>query len=113
MEAFKRAEIWAYGMLLFTMINPCLHYPFEVEIKQEGGDDGRDKIHRLLENGKKPLGSTKYHQKCQTEWLNVWNLYEASTNFNSSNRPDASELLNMLGKVMQGGCGYTQNLAKG
>ncbi|PFX23967.1 hypothetical protein AWC38_SpisGene11470 [Stylophora pistillata] len=81
--------------------------------RKEGGDDGRDKIHRLLENGKKPLGSTKYHQKCQTEWLNVWNLYEASTNFNSSNRPDASELLNMLGKVMQGGCGYTQNLAKG
>lgn len=114
LEDFKKADIWAYGMLLFLVINPCLHYPYEIDLKQGGGGgNAKENIQSLLKQRRKPEGSLKYRERCQTEWLTVWNAQEACTHFSSSKRPDASGVLKILSKEMESHGDLTQNLAKG
>ena len=48
LEDLKRTDMWAYGMLLFIVVNLCLHYPYEIDVKQEGEGDAKEKIQRLL-----------------------------------------------------------------
>lgn len=94
LEDLKRADIWAYGMLLFNVINPYLNYPYEIDVKQGGDDDA------------------KYHQRFQTEWLNVWNAYDACTHLNSLKRPDVLGALTILTEDVQGGRDLYRNAEK-
>ena len=96
LEDLKRADMWAYGMLIFNIINPCLHYPYEIELRRSGKGDSKEKIAGLLSNRKKPEGSPKYRQKCAMEWSQLWKAYDACTNFVPSERLDAQRVLRML-----------------
>ena len=100
-------------MLLLIVINTCLHYTYAIDVKQEGEGDVKEKIQGLLRSGKKPKGSAKYQQKCQTEWLNVWNAYDACTHLTSSKRPDPLEALNILREDVQGCADLYLNAKKG
>ena len=31
-------DMWAYGMLLYNLLNPCLHHPYEEVLKQDQGN---------------------------------------------------------------------------
>ncbi|KAJ7370711.1 hypothetical protein OS493_030463 [Desmophyllum pertusum] len=99
-------------MLLFNVINPCLNYPYEIDVKLGGEGDAKEKIQRFHRNGKKPEGSTTYHQRCQTEWLNLWNAYEACTHINSLKRPDVLGALKILTEDVQGGRDLYRNAEK-
>ena len=32
-DDLKRVDIWALGMILFVLLNPCLKYPYSQELK--------------------------------------------------------------------------------
>ncbi|KAJ7382387.1 Tyrosine-protein kinase jak2 [Desmophyllum pertusum] len=77
-----------------TLSTPYLNYPYEIDVKQ-GGD-----------------GDAKYHQRFQTEWLNVWNAYDACTHLNSLKRPDVLGALTILTEDVQGGRDLYRNAEK-
>ena len=89
-------DMWAYGMLLYNLLNPCLHHPCEEVLKQEETGDTKDKIIRFLRDGRRLSPSEKYAERCQPDWRNVWNLYETCAPFQPRNRPDARNPLQLL-----------------
>ena len=96
LEDLKRADMWAYGMLVFNIINPCLHYPFEIELQRQGKVNVKDKIGELLRNGKKPEGSPKYQERCAKGWSQLRKACDACTHFVPSERLDVRGTLRML-----------------
>ena len=53
-------DMWAYGMLLYNLLNPCLHHLYEEVVKQEETGDTKDKIVRSLRDGRRLSPSEKY-----------------------------------------------------
>ena len=45
-----RVDMWAYGMLLFNLLNPCLHHPYEEVLTQEGSGDTKERINGANKN---------------------------------------------------------------
>ena len=89
-------DMWAYGMLLYSLLNPCLHHSYEEVLKQQETGDTKDKIIRFVRDGKRLSPSEKYAERCQLQWRNVWNLYEACARFQPRDRPDARKALQLL-----------------
>ena len=88
-EDLLRVDTWAYAMLLFNLLNPCRHHPFQEVLKQEENDDTKEKIIRIHRNGEGFKETQKYAERCQVEWHNVWKVYEACTVGQPFGRPDA------------------------
>jgi len=86
-------DMWAYGMLLFNLLNPCLHHAFQEALKKEENSDTKEKIIRFHRKGKRLKQTQKYAKRCQLEWRNVWNVYEACTLVQPCGRPDATNAL--------------------
>ena len=89
-------DMWACGMLLYNLLNPCLHHPYEEVLKQEETGDAKDKIIRFLRDGRRLSPSEKYAERCQPDWRDVWNLYETCAPFQPRDRPDARNPLQLL-----------------
>ena len=89
-------DMWAYGMLLYNLLNPCRHHPYEEVLRQEETGDTKDTIIRFLRDGRRLSPSEKYAERCQPDWRNVWNLYEACAPFQPRDRPDARNRLQLL-----------------
>lgn len=79
-------DMWAYGMLLYNLLNHCFHYPYEEVLRQEETGD-KDKIIRFLRDGRRLSPSEKYAERCQPDWRDVCN--EACAPFQPRDIPDA------------------------
>ena len=62
-EDLLRVDMWAYAMLLFNLLNPCRHHPFQEVLKQEENDDTKEKIIR----NPRLKETQKYAERCQLE----------------------------------------------
>ena len=89
-------DMWAYEMLLYNLLNPCLRHPYEEVLKQEETGNTKDKIVHFLHDGRRLNPCEKYAKRCQLEWCNVWNLYEACACFHPRDRPDTRKALQLL-----------------
>lgn len=103
-EDLLRVDMWAYGMLLFNLLNPCLHHPFQEVLKKEDNGDTKEKIIRFHRKGERLKQTQKYAKRCQLEWRNVWNVYEACTVVQPCGRPDATNALRLLHQGTRVGC---------
>ena len=57
-QDLKRVDMWAFGMVLFILVNPDLKYPYELDI--DPNESTIDQIQDLLINCKRPKESSKY-----------------------------------------------------
>ena len=64
-DDLRRVDIWAYGMLLFNLSNPCFHHPYEEVLKQEGSGDTKERIIRFFREGGRLKQTQKYAERCQ------------------------------------------------
>ena len=66
----KRADIWAYGMVVFNVINPGLKYPYEQNVKSCKSVDGNplNMLTKFVRENKKPEGQEKYATYHQQDW---------------------------------------------
>ena len=57
------ADIWALGMIIFSMLNPSLKTPYIMEVRSEGGVSSQEKLKEfivsLLQKQKLPLEDEK------------------------------------------------------
>ena len=53
-EDLKKVDIWAFGMVLFNLLNPDLQYPYQLDTKQKIA------VKDLVADKKLPTLSTKY-----------------------------------------------------
>lgn len=103
-EDLKLVDMWAYGMVLFAVINPCLQFPFEIDIERRTGprtDDAKEIILDFFKKGMKPAASDKYSTRQQSDWVNIWKMYDACTNYAPRKRPRAAEVIDILQHEME------------
>lgn len=73
------ADVWAFGLVMFMIMNPSLGHPFSRNLEKSSTGrknkwaDVRDNI---LSNGEKPIPAPAYLRKQSTCWLPVFNAYE-------------------------------------
>ena len=82
--------MWAFGMVLFILVNPDLKYPYELDI--DPNESTIDQIQDLLINCKRPKKSSKCIEMQTTKWLFMQKAFEDCTNFNPSQRPTAENM---------------------
>ena len=106
MDDLKAIDIWALGMTFFSIINPDVEFPYEMELNSssEKAPDLASKFEKLLKemiaNKSKPQSSKKYQQRQLKEWGQLDKLYHKCTAFDAFLRPSAEDVLMKLnGKV--------------
>lgn len=104
LEDMKAIDVWALGMTLFSVINPDLNYPYEIELKSSSlpsdPDLVRSRFQRLLrekmQNETKPESSKKYHRLHASEWNPLEEVFHKCTNFDAFLRPSAQDVILQL-----------------
>ena len=92
----KKVDIWAYGMVLFNLINPDLRHPFQMEFESQGSGSPMQKLKQLLTQKKKPSFSGKYKHLQATDWLYLEGVYNECSAWDPRKRPTASEVVSKL-----------------
>ena len=82
---FMLADIWALGMILFSMINPSVKYPYRSEIRSAESISSQDELKiflsSLLRQKKLPLLDEKYVAQRATVWRGLEEIYRRCGNF--------------------------------
>lgn len=94
-DDLKQVDVWAYGMILFHLINPNLRYPYQTDLEASQAPP-LDGLRQLLQQKTKPTFSDKYNEFQATDWLLLENLYHACTQWDPSERPPAREFVGRL-----------------
>ena len=84
------SDVWALGMIVFTMINPSLKCPYILEILSAGGVSSQEELKKLiislLATEKRPLQDVKYELDRATAWCDLENVYRGFTKFDRQQR---------------------------
>ena len=106
MEDLKAIDTWALGMTFFSIINPDVEFPHEMELNSssEKAPDLASKFEKplkeMIANKSKPQSSKKYQQRQLKEWGQLDNLHHKCTAFDAFLRQSAEDVLMELnGKV--------------
>ena len=67
------SDVWAFGMIVFTMINPTLKCPYILYMRSAGGVSSQEELKKLiislLATEKLPLQDVKYELDRATAWF--------------------------------------------
>ena len=96
------ADIWALGMIIFSMLNPSLKTPYIMEVRSEGGVSSQEKLKEfivsLLQKQKLPLQDEKYAIDRATVWCELEKVYRGCTNFARKERLPLQEAAQILAR---------------
>ena len=78
-----KVDVWAYGMTIFTILNPDQGFPYYFDIRNgtQRGEDAIDILISMLKHHKKPSVSKKYEERHGKVWMDLFNLYNNCTDF--------------------------------
>lgn len=97
---FMLADIWALGMICFSLINPSVKYPYRSEIRSAGNISSQDQlkifISSLLRQKKLPLYDDKYAVERATVWRGLEEIYRGCANFDRHSRLSLEEAATIL-----------------
>lgn len=95
LEQLKAVDAWAYGMVLFVLVNPALRYPFQEElIKERSSNPFRsveDYLKVILRRCQRPQCTSIYEVQQATVWNTALSLHESYTEFDISKRKSSME----------------------
>ena len=100
MEDLKAIDIWALGMIFFSIINPDVEFPYEIELNSSAEKPPalaakyfEKMLREKMTRKSKPQSSKKYQQRQFSEWAHLEKLYLKCTAFDSFLRPRAEDVL--------------------
>ena len=81
-EDLMKADIWAYGLVVFSLTNPGLKHPFEVNmLTWIRTYTPLQCLEKFFSKKKKPIGQVKYASKQKNDWKKLVEVCEACTEF--------------------------------
>ena len=103
-DDLRRIDMWAFGMVVYCIVNPDVQFPFQVDAKEAlAGWKGPQRFDVLkfvegkLMKQQKPLHSSKYSQSQQShECRTLIKVYEGCTSFNPAERLSVSQVVDIL-----------------
>ena len=91
-------------MVVFSIINPGLNHPFELNMQNSSSDSFSTPLQLLqtfFEKKVKPIMQGKYSKNHESEWQVLVKVYRACTDFNTSKRPHIGNIIELLSKYDQ------------
>ena len=96
-EDLKKADIWAYGMIVFSVINPGLKHPFKLCMLEDRISQGPlEALEKLIKSRTRPKPQEKYVTKQAGEWSGLTKVYETCVTFETASRPNMDGIVKML-----------------
>lgn len=96
------ADVWALGMIVFTMINPSLKCPYILDIRSTGGVSSQKELKKfvisLLATETLPLLDVKYEVDRATAWFELEKVYHGCAKFDRQQRLSLEEAGQILAK---------------
>ena len=89
-ESLKKVDVWAFGMVMFNLVNPNMKYPFQLDVAEDVSLI--DQMPEILERKKCPRESPKYAGQQNSVWAPIMALKQKCIDFNPDSRPTASNL---------------------
>ena len=99
----KKIDIWAFGMVMFNLLNPNLKYPYQLDVKT-----GEITVSEILAEKKLPTSSTKYEDLQNTVWKSVSMESAKCLQFDPSLRPSISMLKETFQSLISSACSASQ-----
>ena len=100
MEDLKAIDIWALGMIFFSIINPDLEFPYEIELNSSAQKPPalaakyfEKMLREKIAKKSKSQSSKKYQQQQFSEWAQLEKLYLKCIAFDCFLRPRAEDVL--------------------
>jgi serine/threonine protein kinase len=91
-EALKTIDIWAYGLILFHLINPNVKYPFAIEINEARRDvSPHDTLKKCHLARHLPQYDEKYCDMKNNVWKSIERMYMMCCTYDE--RPTAASLV--------------------
>ncbi|KXJ18326.1 High affinity nerve growth factor receptor, partial [Exaiptasia diaphana] len=97
----KEVDIWAFGMIIYSVLNPDVDFPYKKDIQEEknkveGNFNALRCMKQILRRQQRPSPSAKYKDIHETKWRHLSEAYERCTSFVPSSRPTIGEVLEIL-----------------
>ena len=92
-------DVWALGMVIFTLLNPSLKSPYILEMQAEGvrtQEQLKKFITELLRKEELPQHNKKYNIDCATVWFALEEVFRGCLNFNREKRLSLQEAAQIL-----------------
>lgn len=94
LEDLKKADVWAYGMIVFCLANPGLKHPFDINMRaKDRSENPLDLLKKLTKSKEKPISQPKYAARQAGEWRDLLRIYESCTEFLPSLRPNIKDVI--------------------
>jgi hypothetical protein len=91
------ADIWAYGMVVFNIINPGLKHPYENNLENCcAGDAPLHVLQRFAKENVMPVAQPKYALRQKEEWAGLKKIYETCATISPSSRPSMTEVFKLV-----------------
>ena len=68
-ESLKKVDVWAFGIVLFNLVNPNMKYPFQLDVAEDVSLI--DQMPEILERKKYPSESPKYAGQQDSIWAPI------------------------------------------
>ena len=110
----QKADIWAFGMIVFCIINPGLKHPYELNMQIEANIKSAVAcLEKMVECHTKPKPQEKYSVKQREEWKELWQIYESCTVFEQMERPNIEGIVESLNVLNSPSPAYAESSFSG
>ena len=103
-DSLKQVDVWAFGMVLFNLVNPNLKNPFQLDLVKESPI--LEQLPDFLEQQNHPSETLKYAKQRDTIWAPTVMLKKKCLMFHPASRPSALEIrdefIQLLAKQTEG-----------
>ena len=95
-DALKTADIWAFGLIMYCLINPDIDNPYAPAFIEAGVAENLDSLKYMFQQKRLPIQQPKYEFLQLSEWWQIEEAFNACAKFDPESRPSATELLSVL-----------------
>ena len=91
-----QADEWAYGMVVFNIINPGLQHPYERNIEMCPSNTPMSMLQDFVKKNEMPAAQDKYQELHRREWAGLKKVYESCAQVHLSSRPTMKKVISMI-----------------
>ena len=86
LEDLKKADIWAYGLIMYCLLNPDVDHPYQPVFVEKGYNESIDSLKLLLSDKQLPKLQPKYESLQVSEWGQLIEAFETCAKFDPEMR---------------------------
>ena len=99
LEELKQADMWAFGLIIYCLLNPDKGNPYICDMKTAGMTPSIESLKQILKKKQLPRHGVKYESHRVTEWSAMEETFNACAKFDPKERPVASAVKDLLVKL--------------